>query len=527
MTRGTGQTHDLGNAGAFQNTMQELAQWEENRKQETSTYAMTGAGATEGGSDDFLALAPMPFFEDLNGDPTLTSTEDVFYASTDHINFDMDGINPQRQALLAEALEPQAPSKLSPDFGGPERSGMNALPLGPRGRSSKPGSDEANAVMLDDEDDEYTSIPIGNAPSDEDEEVKRWHQPEPALLQDAAQLWQPPPEDSLERLPYAWHHRNVYRDACRKIMQTWGCSAIEAMPEQFRASTPYSLAMLIRLRRFANHHDKASTHAALIRHQQARVARTDYTQMVWTDVISVYGDTPNKCVEPQIWENEHGLMLVDATALSSELQAAKPKGKKRKKAKRSRSRDVTKSKAETVIDRSRFQRRAKTVAMELIRNELFSRPPKNRELFQSVSRLPILSSAEIMNETELGADLEPQTPRGKGTRAMRKASEHVSGSLADAVKQLSTDERENRRQNQKIALRNINRDTTLPSERLSAADMTSLAESARNQLFSNALIKTPSLRMTVPKQEPGVRPGGGGAKIYDDDEDRFKLRMVR
>ncbi|KAF7186025.1 hypothetical protein HII31_12626 [Pseudocercospora fuligena] len=145
-------------------------------------------------------------------------------------------------------------------------------------------------------------------------EIRQWHQLPPDAMRATDELWQPP--QGVDREATTGSVQPIQK-FCHEIETYWNCTIVEAMPTHLRASTPYSLTMLLHLHRLASlsPKDMVGAHAALDVARSSRlsgaVPQSGEARIAWTDPETIKQDRVRKYAEPRIWEITDGLMLID------------------------------------------------------------------------------------------------------------------------------------------------------------------------------------------------------------------------
>lgn len=165
-------------------------------------------------------------------------------------------------------------------------------------------------------------------------------------------LWTPPPletgkgDKNLHAQAPRFNDPNVdsasivYHRACAELRQRWKCGPAEALPSRFRASTPYSLALLFKLRSLASRvkSHRALVEEALVEQWHSRVSQRfgieELTStkriFITTAVPKDFGKAGNplQVCESYITENVYGLCLEDAIKADRALREKRKIGRR-------------------------------------------------------------------------------------------------------------------------------------------------------------------------------------------------------
>lgn len=146
----------------------------------------------------------------------------------------------------------------------------------------------------------------------------------------------------------------VYNKACHLLEEHWRCEPADALPKMFHASTPYSLALLFKLRQLACNEkgDRPRVEKALFEQWQSRVSQqlgiwepTEAGRMfITTPVPKDFGAAhPLQFCEEFITENAYGVCLEDLSKAQRVLrqQRKQRKGMRRREGLLAAMRNVT------------------------------------------------------------------------------------------------------------------------------------------------------------------------------------------
>ncbi|TKA33150.1 hypothetical protein B0A50_00703 [Salinomyces thailandicus] len=160
-----------------------------------------------------------------------------------------------------------------------------------------------------------------------------------------AQLWQLPEDRSEEARRLIAElgdtaQAHIYSKSCRLILKNWGCDPRDALPESLKASTPYSLILLLQLRMLSSYSkkDRQGAHAVLEEQHRARLNALGYsTEVHAVEPVTAHGHNGSNVrglvfCELSIQENTYGITLEDVAKavsrvkqLSKEAKAKDPK----------------------------------------------------------------------------------------------------------------------------------------------------------------------------------------------------------
>lgn len=159
-------------------------------------------------------------------------------------------------------------------------------------------------------------------------------------------LWRLPvqpvyePDRRLISMGYVDVTARKYHSWCRITRGAWKCEPEHALPKIMHESTPYSMALLLQLRRLASHSkgDRQQTHAILTEKWRERLARFGVTtadkqpHYIELPVVGA-NDINGQWCEPEIRENVYGCSLED---VAQTMEIVLPNHKTAAKSKRER-----------------------------------------------------------------------------------------------------------------------------------------------------------------------------------------------
>ncbi|KAK3710476.1 hypothetical protein LTR37_010319 [Vermiconidia calcicola] len=188
-------------------------------------------------------------------------------------------------------------------------------------------AEDQGGVALSDDDDDTDFLPpaLGSDSSSIHMiPIAMYHQTPFEQLQDTTNLWTlPVARKSVKTTQKDGAHRTavIYHKSCHLIIRHWQCDPEECIPDSLRKQTPYSLALLLSLRRLASHTKKEFEIAQSLiletwrKRMDSMSQSRDHTglSMVETDLTSTKfkANEVYNFLEPKVQENIFGLMLVD------------------------------------------------------------------------------------------------------------------------------------------------------------------------------------------------------------------------